>query len=92
MKEAILLICDSTGRSEISTHCSDDGKIAVLAATHEIYPKFHSCPCYYIYKLPSKEANAMLVLQVIFQKGFEMSDGRYVCVLFRNDIIDDGLV
>ena len=60
MKEAILLICDSTGRSEISTHCSDDGKIAVLAATREIYPKFHSCLCYYIYKLPSKEVNPML--------------------------------
>ena len=25
--------------------------IAVLATTREIYPKFHSFPCYYIYKL-----------------------------------------
>ena len=41
-----------------STRCSDDGKIAfscascnfiaVLATTPEIYPKFHSFPCYYI--------------------------------------------
>ena len=45
------------------THCSDDGKIAlgcalcnfiaVLATTREIYPKFHSFPCYYIYLLTS---------------------------------------
>ena len=58
--EAIVLICDSTGRSEILnyTRCSDDGKIAfccdscnliaVIARTREIYPKFNSLPCYYV--------------------------------------------
>ena len=32
-----------------STGCASCNFIAVLATTHEIYPKFHSFPCYYIY-------------------------------------------
>ena len=31
-----------------STHCSDDGKIAILTTTLENYPKFRSFPGYYI--------------------------------------------
>ena len=28
---------------------SDEGKIAILSTTREIYPKFRSYPCYYIH-------------------------------------------
>ena len=31
-----------------STRCTKDGKIAILGTHENFYPKFHSCPCYYI--------------------------------------------
>ena len=65
-KEAIVLLCDSTGRSEILnyTRCSNDGEIAlfcdscnliaVVATIREIYPKFLSFPCYQIHLYNSR--------------------------------------
>ena len=47
-KEAILLICDSMSRSENFginfTHCSNNGKIAVLSTIREIYPQISLLP------------------------------------------------
>ena len=58
-EEAIVIAQAGVNFGINSTRCSDDGKtafgcascnfIAVFATTCEIYPKFHSFPCYYIY-------------------------------------------